>query len=305
MPILLDYKQLEKLEKRRRIPRRVRVSKSPARPERILRKQLEALWARVLLPATERLQQYAQEGAGPQVIADYLDQVLRQAEFEYGLAADDFLTTWKVSMDRQTRTALLRGLNESLGVDLTALYDDPVIQDVLAVSGLDAANLITTIPGEYLGQVARAVRDNFIGVPLPEGRSLTAQIQHLGDVSYGRAKLIARDQTKKLNSNLNQARQQSIGITVYIWKTVKDERVVGKPGGLYPQGNKAHGNHYMMEGLYCRWDDSLVYSEDKGKTWKKRRAEMPQTHPGQDIQCRCHAAPVIDIDQILKYAEAA
>ena len=124
-------------------------------------------------------------------------------------------------------------------------------------------------------------------------------------MSYGRAKLIARDQTKKLNSNLNQARQQSVGITLYIWKTVRDERVVGRPGGLYPQGNKAHGNHYVMEGLYCRWDDSTVYSEDRGETWKKRQAEMPQTHPGQDIQCRCHAAPVVDIDQILKYMEAA
>jgi hypothetical protein len=44
----------------------------------------------------------------------------------------------------------------------------------------------------------------------------------------------------------------------------------------------------MDEGL-CRWDDSSVYSDDGGKTWKPRPAGAVRLHPGEDYQCRCCA----------------
>jgi uncharacterized protein with gpF-like domain len=119
-------------------------------------------------------------------------------------------------------------------------------------------------------------------------------------VSKNRAKLIARDQTSKLTGLVNQTRQQSIGIEAYIWRTVKDQRVVGNPGGKYPEGNKAHGDHHMMEGVWCKWDDPTVFSRDGGKTWIKRPAQAPKSSPGQDIQCRCHAEPVIDTKKIME-----
>jgi uncharacterized protein with gpF-like domain len=108
-----------------------------------------------------------------------------------------------------------------------------------------------------------------------------------------------------LTSTLSQARQQGLGVKMYIWRTSKDERVVGKPSGIYPVGNKAHGEHYDMADMYCRWDDPSVYSDDKGVTWKKRTSKMPNNHPGQDIMCRCYAEPVIDLKKLLADAVAA
>jgi uncharacterized protein with gpF-like domain len=273
--------------------------------ERELRKRLNDLWVRVLSPATDRIKQAVARDASPSELADIIDVVLRQAEFEYDLATNDIITKWKLSLDEETRRRFMSGLRRSLGVDVTAVYDEQPISDTLAMASLAAAQLIKTIPGEYLSKVAKAVADNFADRPMAEGRTLLQQLQHIGGVTESRAKLIARDQTAKLNGAINRARQKAIGVDVYIWKTSKDQRVVGNPSGIYPKGSAAHSNHHIMEGVYCRWDDPTVFSTDAGMTWKPRTGEMPKKHPKDDIQCRCYADPVLDVEQILAHARAA
>jgi len=81
-------------------------------------------------------------------------------------------------------------------------------------------------------------------------------------VAESRARLIARDQVQKLNSQLSAARQRSIGIERYRWSTAGDERV--------------RESHAAKAGEVFRWDDP---PSDTG-------------HPGQDIQCRCSAIPL-------------
>ena len=84
----------------------------------------------------------------------------------------------------------------------------------------------------------------------------------------GRAKVIARDQANKLNGQLNEARQRALGVTHYIWQTVRDERV--------------RGAHAARQGRRYAWD------------------KPPQDgHPGQPVQCRCSAAAVLDLDEVL------
>lgn len=302
MPILIDDKSLQALRRKRRA-KRLRTAKPSAKVERELMRSMNDLWMRVLFPASARIKGMVQAGASPAEIAEVIEQALRQAEFEYGLAADDIVAKWKLSLDTETRRKFTQGLQSSLGVDVTALYDDPVVGNALALGGLEASNLIRTIPRQYLGEVAKAVADNFTGQPLPEKRSLQQQIQHLGGVTERRAKIIARDQTSKLTSVLAQTRQQSIGVDEYIWRTVRDQRVVGNPAGKFPEGSSKHGNHYKMDGVHCRWDDPTVYSKDGGKTWIKREGDMPKNHPGHDILCRCNAEAVVDIKKILKFAK--
>jgi SPP1 gp7 family putative phage head morphogenesis protein len=112
------------------------------------------------------------------------------------------------------------------------------------------------------------------------------------NVSFKRAQLIARDQVAKFNSQLTQMRQEGLGVTRYVWRTSRDERVRGRPGGKYP---KARPTHWALEGMMCRWDDATVYSDDGGATWKKRSSIGAVTlHPGMDFQCRCTAEPVLD-----------
>jgi len=123
-------------------------------------------------------------------------------------------------------------------------------------------------------------------------RELSATIQSIDkQLTKSRAKFIARDQIGKLNGEITQRRMESIGLSMYIWETAGDEGVRGNPSGKYPD---AHPSHYVMDGRLCRWDDSSVYSEDGGKTWKDRGSDAVDLHPGQDYQCRCTATAYWD-----------
>ena len=287
MRIIIDYRDIDRLKRRKRATRMAPI-KVPGVAEREIARRIKRLYDRILNPASEKIRQMVRESAGGVRIAEYMEQVLRQAEFEYGLEADDIVMKWQLSVDQRTRAGMQYALKRGLGVDVKAIYDDPVIADALAIGGQEAAGLIRTIPGEYLGQVARAVADNFTGSELPEGRGLLEQIMHIGNVSRNRARLIARDQTSKLTGILDQTRQQSIGVEEYTWRTVHDNRVVGKPGGKYPIPSKLHGNHYERDGKVFRWD-----------------SPPPDGHPKRAIQCRCFAVPVVDINKIMKHVQVA
>lgn len=124
-------------------------------------------------------------------------------------------------------------------------------------------------------------------------QSLIGDLQTLGDEMTGpRSRLIARDQIGKLNSYISQAEQASAGISMYIWRTAGDERVRGMPGGKWQY---AIPSHWAMEGKLCRWDNANVYSDDVGITWLQRGSDMPLSHPGIEIQCRCQAIPFFDL----------
>ncbi|MFH4293788.1 minor capsid protein, partial [Acinetobacter baumannii] len=89
---------------------------------------------------------------------------------------------------------------------------------------------------------------------------LAKAIKQLGLSTDYRARLIASDQMGKINGQINQARQLSMGVETYTWQTAKDERV--RPDHQYKQGKT------------FRWDSP----PDGG-------------HPGQPIRCRCTALP--------------
>lgn len=332
MPLLLDKKNLELLAKRTKT-KKGRAVKPSKKAERELLARLNDLWAKVLFPSTERIKSLIAQGAHPVAIADEMEQMLRTANASYAVMSRDILDRWKMSLDQETRAAVQRSMKLSLGVDIQATLDTPVVigelngvskpfsstqsaeqagatsiktistEDALSIGGLEAANLVKSIPGEYLGRVAQAVADNFTGKPLPEGRSLLEQVQHIGGVSKRRAKLIARDQTSKMTGMLNATRQMSLGVSEYVWRTVKDNRVVGNPSGVSPVGSSGHHNHYVMEGVRCRWDDPTLWY--KNGAWVKRPDKAPKTHPGQEIQCRCYAEPIINPQQIFEMAIAA
>jgi len=95
--------------------------------------------------------------------------------------------------------------------------------------------------------------------------SMIQQIRQIGNVTVNRARLIARDQTAKLNSTLNQQRQQNLGVTQYIWRTSGDGRV--------------RETHKDNNGKVFNWDKP---PKDTG-------------HPGHDINCRCVAEPIIEL----------
>ncbi len=119
--------------------------------------------------------------------------------------------------------------------------------------------------GRIYAQQVREIIDD----PANAGKrveDLADEIYDRGNVSESKAELIARDQTLKMNGQINQIRQENAGVTQYTWSTSHDERV--------------REEHAALDGQVFSW------------------ADPPEPgHPGEDFQCRCIALPVFDDDQ--------
>jgi hypothetical protein len=88
-----------------------------------------------------------------------------------------------------------------------------------------------------------------------------------------------RDEAWKAQAATAKRVQAYSGVSSYVWVTRKDERVVGNPVGLYPQGTDEHGDHWSRDGQVFRWDSP----EHDG-------------HPGEAFGCRCEAVPMISLN---------
>lgn len=160
---------------------------------------------------------------------------------------------------------------------------EPWLDEVINTWALTNFDLIRSLTVEGIAKV------NFIvsqGIQFGETYSeIMAKIRKSNkNITQARSRLLARDQVGKLNGQLTKRRMQEAGVLLYIWATVKDERVRGNPNGKYPG---AIPSHFIMDGKLCRWDDNNVYSLDNGKTWIPRPLKAPRAVPGQEIQCRC------------------
>lgn len=172
---------------------------------------------------------------------------LQQARRVSGYVDDSFVSTMK----------------SVIGIDITALMAPHGIKAMMDKATAANIYLIKSIPEEYFGKLQEAITANWEAGLRPE--SLMDTIANIGDVTENRAKLIARDQTAKMNSAFAQVRQLSVGINSYTWQTAGDERV--------------REEHAALDGQTFRWDEP----PDEG-------------NPGEAVACRCVAIPVIESD---------
>lgn len=165
----------------------------------------------------------------------------------------------------ETDKRLAAVIGESMKVDISvALTESGPIRASVTKAVQANIDLIKTIPDQYFEKLGATVWDNLVdGVRFED---LADKIQHVADVTESRAKLIARDQTSKMNGAFNEARQTSVGIDKYIWSTSGDERV--------------REEHAVNDGKIFDWNDP-----------------PPTGHPGEDIQCRCVALPYVELDK--------
>lgn len=210
------------------------------------------------------------------LIANKMESTGRALEALAPRAAATWASTANAANKEQVETMVAR----SLGVEWATIMASSAIAAAVDTAVAANVSLIRTIGESHWGRVIEAVTANYQGKTFAEG-SLTNRLAKIGNISKRQAKRIARDQTSKLNSSLNAIRQQDAGINRYTWRNSQDQRVVGNPGGLYPEGNAVHGNHWEREGQAFRWDQP---PEDG--------------HPGQPIQCRCTAEPIIDLEEL-------
>jgi SPP1 gp7 family putative phage head morphogenesis protein len=159
---------------------------------------------------------------------------------------------------------LTAAIKQSVRVDISpVLSKSGPIQEAMKTATAANIDLITSIPEQYFDKLGDAVGKNMeAGMRFED---LAKEIERIGDVTESRAKLIARDQTSKMNGAFNEARQTSLGLDRYMWQTSGDERV--------------REEHQANDGQVFSWNDP------------------PATgHPGHDVNCRCVAVPYFDLD---------
>ncbi len=185
---------------------------------------------------------------------------------EYGPLIVSILTMMKESDQER----FYQNLSEQTGISLKNILEKENIHDSFALKIKQNLNLIKTLSQKQLSRVENVVLSN-----LQAGNFKASELKKslIEDFEMGErhAKFIARDQSHKMTSNLNQLRYENLGVTSYIWRTAKDRRVRGDPSGKYPN---AKPSHYARE----------------GKTYDF--AKPPKGgNPGEDFNCRCYAEP--------------
>lgn len=181
-------------------------------------------------------------------------------------------------LDRNNENSLKSNLRNTVGIDLQGQIRAEGLDQALNIKIAENVALIKSVKDEYKENIGKLLRDNVMNGERPS--NIVTQIKDIGNVTKSRAKFIARDQTAKANADITQLRSEALGSKTYIWSSTNDER--------------SRPDHDAMDGKLCQWSDPSTYSDDDGKTWKKRSAiGGVNLHPGRDFQCRCVSLPVV------------
>lgn len=162
-----------------------------------------------------------------------------------------------------------RDMKKSAGIDVFS--GSPMMRDYLKASAQQNVQLIQSIPAKYLEEVETLVIANMRSGMRP-GFIVTALQEQFG-VTQRRAKMIARDQTGKIQGELAEKQQRNAGFDYFQWLDSDDRRVRTRHREIADKVT-AYG-----PGVY-RWDNLPL--SDKGLPIK----------PGSDYQCRCTSRPV-------------
>ena len=219
----------------------------------------------------------ASDAPTPQILQQ-MTEAIRQSQLRVDAEAERIAQQFLDDADIQNKRRFENMLKQALGVDYLRTVTGENAQIALQAARATNVGLIKSISSEHWEKVLLAVNKNLSGtLSMP----LTSRLKQIGGITTRRASFIARDQTAKITSQLNQSRQHDAGINSYTWSTSEDQRVVGTPGGLYPKGSKAHRNHYKRDGKVYYWNNP-----------------PSDGHPGEAINCRCVAIPKIDLSEL-------
>lgn len=172
--------------------------------------------------------------------------------------------TWQRSMTQAVGTPLFQ-IEPGLDAMLKAFVNENV--------GL-IKNLSEDTAKQIAEQIYNGVRDG------RTSKQIANAILRKTDLDKGtfnkirtRADFIARDQVGKLNGQITRMRQTNLGLTRYVWRTMRDEKV--------------RLEHARREGIVFDWNKPPIGG-----------------HPGEDYGCRCYPEPMFsdilpDLENVL------
>jgi SPP1 gp7 family putative phage head morphogenesis protein len=174
---------------------------------------------------------------------------------KYGAATSDFQ---RAQLAKQARAAVSIDVRKLSGVDRN-------VPRQIAQFAQTNADLITSLGQRMAEDIAKVVEEGVVSGSRWE--TIAKRLEHVGGVTESRVALIARDQVGKLYADINRQRQGNLGVTRYVWRTVRDNRV--------------REEHEVLDGDSFEWG-----------------APPSEGHPGEAVNCRCYADP--DFSDLLR-----
>lgn len=168
------------------------------------------------------------------------------------------------SVTAHTREQWARQVKALIGIDLPR--GDPSLVKLMERFRRENTDLIVSLAKDHIERVHAVLKEAGSGTRV---ETIRKRIQEQTGAVRSRAALIARDQVLSLNAQVTQERHKAAGVTEYIWRTSRDERV--------------RDRHRELDGTRQRYDDPPVVDVRTGR----------REHAGQDFQCRCTAEPII------------
>ena len=156
------------------------------------------------------------------------------------------------------RERLVSAFRAALGVDIRPLLLESGIREAMESAIAENVNLVRTIPPRAHDGLRARLQRELMDAPFDQARLSRLLREEYGSSGYNLRRL-TRDQTGKVIGQLTELRHRQVGIAEYIWRTAADERV--RPG------------HAALDGTQRRYGEGI--------------------RPGEEIQCRCIAIPVI------------
>ena len=170
---------------------------------------------------------------------------------------------------KNNTTQFTGSVNASMGVNLDDVLKTDGLNSFVNAKTLESTDMLEKLKTETMTTYkANSLRRMSAGASLAD---LFDQVKKDTGLRLKRGDLIARNELKAFNSELTKKRSENLGITMAVWQTAEDERV-----------RKCHsefnGKEYTIgKGFFC-----TVSGE-----WEE---------PGEPINCRCVALPVIEFD---------
>lgn len=195
-------------------------------------------------------------------------EIARQWQKRFDDAAPKIADAYLKGSFKATDSAMRAALKDA-GISVQFKMS-AAMRDAFNASLDENVGLIKSIPQHYLNQVEGIVSRNYAA-----GRDLATMVKELKALypkAQSRAVLIARDQSNKANSVVENARRLQLGITQAIW--------LHSGGGKHPRKN-----HQAASGT--------VYDVRKGCPIKNEKGILEYIMPGQKINCRCVSRSVL------------
>ncbi len=278
----------------KKTPVRRRASIRPIRPsdetERYYRAQLREIVRQMAQAVDETLtpvlrRNYTADG----YLTDIIKEALRQAaelffSSSFGQQINRLAQRVVSRAESESAEVFVEQINRAIGIDMTRLMVNESLVDYFDASVESNVALIKSLSSDYFDDIQREVMDGIL-----RGDSLTDMVRNIQSVTgatYERARLIASDQTLKIQSDITRKRQQSAGIDRFSWSTSQDVRVSGNPAGKYPNAKIkcfmiARADVGYGRGVYL-WSRGASYAGETG------------LFPGRaHIKCRCNGTPLI------------